>query len=164
MKYDHYNQILDENKNYIWYINSEGFIFKRSKKTNEDYYLKGYMKNGFLTIKVNFKEHRFKNLVAQFFHKEWFPGCLVGLKDGNQNNISITNLYIYSKKCHGKRTGYLSNSKPVIIIENGLIFKYRSVREAAKSLYVSYQTLSDYLNNSFESSVLDKEDRIIRYA
>jgi hypothetical protein len=74
--------------------------------------------------------------------------------DGNPLNCSADNLIIISKSEHGKRTGHLSRSQK--IIANGV--EYMSVRACAKALFVSYQTLLDYINGKYSHSVLDGMD------
>jgi hypothetical protein len=84
--------------------------------------------------------------------------------DGNPRNISIENMRFYSMRLHGKHTGHLSKSRAVVIKDfKKDPIRYRSVREAAKALYCSYQTLLDYLNGSVRKSVLNKWGRKIYY-
>ncbi|WP_143312405.1 NUMOD1 domain-containing DNA-binding protein [Candidatus Izimaplasma bacterium ZiA1] len=78
--------------------------------------------------------------------------------DGDSRNLTVTNIKWISKSEAGKLSGHLSRSKPVIVrkkySKESII--YRSVRSAAKSLNVSYQTVLDYLNkkNRPKNSVL----------
>lgn len=164
MSYEHYNQTLDESERFIWYANSRGYVFKRSKKTNKDYYLKGYLKGKFLAFKIHNKEYIGKNLIAQIFHKKYYKGAYVGLLNDDPFDISITNIYIYSQREHAKKVAHLAKAMPVIIKNNDEVKEFRSVRAAAKYLFVSYQTLLDYLKNDVKFSVLEKKDRVIEYA
>ena len=54
-------------------------------------------------------------------------------------------------------TGPMSRSQAVVVQDKGRKPKeYSSIRKAAKALYVSYQTLLDYLTGKYKSSVLNK--------
>ena len=66
------------------------------------------------------------------------------------------NLEVVSLKELGKRTGYISKSKRVVEVKNGEIIRdWPSSRKAAKELYISYQTVSDYCNNKVESPMFN---------
>lgn len=166
-EFEHYSLKIDESDKYIWYASTKGYIYKILKSSLEGekrFIVKntimvyGYLKSGYRTIKVRNKENRMSQLLARTFLKDWYPGCCVGYKDNDPTNLDIRNLYIYSMRTHGKKTGYKSKSMPVIVTRKNPkeTIKYRSVREAAKALYVSYQTLSDYLNGTVKNSVIDK--------
>jgi hypothetical protein len=164
MRYEHYSYKVDESDYAIWYADTRGFIFKKYKKSGITKIVKGYVREGFRVVKINYVECRFSRVIARAFMKNYQEDLLIGYKDGNRDNCSLQNLFLYSRRTHGKKTGYLSKSTPVIVKD----FKkdpieYRSVREAAKHLYVSYQTLLDYLAGRVDHSVLAKWGRKIYY-
>ncbi len=161
MNYDHYSYKVDESSHAIWYADTRGFILKKYKKSGITRLVKGYIKRGFRVVKINYKECRFARVIARTFMKNYQDDLLIGYKDGNKENCSLQNLYLYSRRQHGKKTGYLSNSVPVIVDDSKGRKEYRSVRCAAKHLYVSYQTLLDYLAGRVEHSVLEKQGRKI---
>ena len=156
--FEHYSVLIYENNRFLYYLNSSGLYYKVSKKTSEHYILKGYIHKGFRTFKINNKSFRAKNLVASVFLKNYKPGMVVEVIDGNQDNISVTNLKLSTYQKHGLLHGHKSNSRKVVIIDkNNNKTIYQSGRKAAKALFVSYQTLYDYLNNKvrYNSVVLD---------
>lgn len=167
--FQHYSVKITESRVFVWYVNSEGFVYKIIKSTitptfsGSKIMLPGYVKNGFKMIKVRSKEYKLSHLVASKFIKGYYPGCCVNYKDNNKLNCNVENLFIYSKSEHGKNTGYRSKAKAVIIKKNGINKVYRSVREAAKAIYVSYQTLLDYLAGIYKTSVIDDLDLKIKY-
>jgi len=164
MNYDHYSYKIDESNNAIWYADTRGFIFKKYKKSGITKIVKGYIKKGFRVVKINYVECRFSRVIAKAFMKNYHDDLLIGYKDNNKENCSLQNLYLYSRRTHGKRTGHLSNSTPVVVQDlNKDPIEYRSVREAAKHLYVSYQTLLDFLSDKVNHSVLVKRGRKIYY-
>lgn len=157
-EYEHYSQLIYENSRFLFYIHSSGLYYKVSKKTNKHYLIKGFMKEGFRTFKINGTQARAKNLVASVFMKDWKPNMIVEVIDGDQDNICVTNLKLSTYRKHGCLTGHRSRSRKVVVIDkdnNKTV--YRSGRQAAKALYVSYQTLFDYLNNKVRHrSIIDE--------
>lgn len=156
---------IQESSIWIWYINTDAQVYRVPKNVvnkcyhyktrkaipeSEKRYNKPYIKRGRLVIKINNKEFSVGQLMIKSFSKKYrnSRNFCVGYKDGNKLNCKADNLVVYSYKLHGKNTGYLSKSKPVMIrkkhTKNNQ--KFRSVREAAKHLNVSYQTLLDYID------------------
>lgn len=163
--YEHFSCRIHESDRYIWYAHSSGYFYKILKSNQKRIDLKGHIKDGDMVIKIgNGKAVLGKHLIAKYFYRNYHPGLCIQLIDGNPRNINIDNMRFYTLKHHGKLTGHLANSKAVIIKDfKKDPIRYRSVREAAKALYCSYQTLSDYLNGSVRRSVLNKWGRKIYY-
>lgn len=104
---------------------------------------------------VGFIARRAARLVAV----AWVPNPLnkevVQQIDGDFTNIHPSNLKWISLSMHGMTTGYsIKRSKPVEMVdENGAVIeKFESVRDAAKELNISYQTVSDYCKNNVKKS------------
>lgn len=144
-KFEHYQVRIAESDRYIWYANSKGFVYKVLKSNGKVIQLSGYQKRGFKITKVRGYEENLSHLIASTFMRNYYDGCLIGYKDGDKSNCNVENLFIYSREEHGKNTGYLSKGKGVLLVKDGKKKRYRSVREAAKSIHVSDQTLLDYL-------------------
>jgi len=163
--YEHFSCRIHESDRYIWYAHSSGYFYKILKSTQKRIDLKGHVKEGDLVIKIGSdKALLAKHLIAKHFYRKYYPGVCIELIDGNPRNISIENMRFYSMRLHGKHTGHLSKSRAVVIKDfKKDPIRYRSVREAAKALYCSYQTLLDYLNGSVRKSVLNKWGRKIYY-
>ena len=128
----------------------DGTVMSTALKNYSEKALKPYLKRGKATVKVNNGERAVKNLVAKYFVDGYRPGDYVETVDGNPWNCAAKNLRLYTQREHGQRTGHRSRAKR--IIANGI--EYRSIRECAKALHVSYQTLLDYLNGGVKHSVL----------
>ena len=165
MKHKYYSRLVDENNDFLYYVNSSGYVYRVSKRNPKIiYYIKGYKKNNNIAVKIRSKEYLLKHLIASKFYDKYYPGICIGFKDNDFTNCCIDNLYFYSMKRHGKLTGGLtSKCKKVIVKQFGTCKEFSSVRSAAKYLYCSYQTLSDYLNGKFKKSVLSKHGRSIVY-
>ena len=162
--FEHYSLMVAESDKKIWYANSNGSVTSMLKSIGKSLNIHPFNKGGHATVKINGKETRLSRLIASTFFRNFNPELRVGYKDGNRFNCSIENLYLYTQRIHGKRTGYMSRSKSVIVKESRQEpVEYRSVREAAKHLYVSYQTLLDYLGGDVKHSVLKKRGRKIWY-
>ena len=139
-----------EGKRFYYSVREDGAVFKTSKVRYIESRAAVYIKRGKATVKINQKEYTLKNLVARHFVPEYCDGDYVEVIDGDPLNCSADNLRLYTQAEHGRRTGHRSRSRKVIA--NGV--KYRSVREAAKALYASYQTVLDYMNGRAKHSVL----------
>lgn len=160
--FEHYSIKYDESNKYIWYCSSRGYVYKflkSAQKSDLDFskpiLVNGYMHHGFRTIKIQNKQKRLSHLIGSLFLKDYYPGCLIGFKDNDPNNLAVPNMFVYSYKEHGLKTGYKAKSMPVVIEKNNKRVTHRSVRSAAKTLNVSYQTLSDHLNGTVVHSVID---------
>lgn len=137
-------------KVFYYSVCENGTVIKTSRKLYKESKVKPYLKRGHAVVKINGKEHTLKNLVASKFIESYRKGDYVEVIDGDPFNCHVRNLRLYSQAEHGRRTGYRSSSQPVIV--NGV--EYRSIRECAKALHVSYQTVLDYLSGDIKHSVL----------
>jgi len=162
-KYKHKNYVSDglfwsrintKCKKYIYSVREDGKVLQCSKEDYSEKYVTVFLKKGHATVKIDKRECRLKNLVAEHFLQGWRSGLPVECIDGNPFHCDVKNLRVYSKKEHGVNTGWKSRSQAVII--NGV--KYRSIREGAKAIYTSYQTISDYLSGNVKHSCLDGYD------
>ncbi len=96
---------------------------------------------------------------ARIVAEVWVPNPhqkqVVHQIDGDFMNIHPSNLKWISKTLHGMTTGYsLKRSKPVEMIDESgrVIESFESVRDAAKELNLSYQTVSDYCKNKVKKN------------
>ena len=131
-------------KIFDYYVGDDGSLFRRAKGNGVEQSVAVYLKGGHATVKVYGREYRVKNLVARFHIRGHRYGDYVECIDGNPLNCDVRNLRLYTHSEHGKRTGWKSSSQGVSV--DGI--QYRSIRQAAKSLYVSHQTLYDYMRGA----------------
>lgn len=134
--------------------------FGRFRKLNKKgyRYIKPYRKHNrtLYVIKINYKEQNCARLVANAFIKQLKDDEKVFHKNRMEFDNYFRNLEIVSRKELGEKTGYLSNSKRVVLIKNGEIKRYyKSSREAARKLFISYQTAADYCNNKIKKKMYD---------
>lgn len=166
MNNEHFRKLdlrkIDESDRYIWYVSSTGRFFRHCPNIDKWKELTGNLNDK--EIKINFVLYTKARLVAKHFHPKFDQSLCVGFLDGNQDNIHISNLYLYTKRQHGKNSGWKSRSRKVAIKEKYQDPQtFRSVRQAAKYLYCSYQTLLDYLDGKVNKSVVDNQKRKIYY-
>ena len=153
---------IDSGKIYDYFACSDGYVLKVTKKTYNESRVCAYYRRGDLSVKINQKEQKLKHIIARAFIPKYKPGMCVTFKDGNRYNCAATNLLVYNKRELGEKTGHMSRARDIkIMFPDGEIKHYRSIRQAAKDLYVSYQTLADYIKGSTKSSVLS-EYKIIK--
>ena len=153
-----YKRLPMSGKVYIYSVGDNGSIIKTSRKQYIETTVKPYFKRGKLTVKIANKEYTVKHLVAAAFLDGYKKGMSVCHKDGNPNNCAADNLVIVGRQELGRLTGGDSGRKPVIY--NGV--EYYSIRECAKVLYCSRNTLLNHLAGNVKNSVLDGID--VKYA
>lgn len=139
--------------------------FRRIGKTKINY-LKPYFRNCYenkrnrphtLIVKMKiddkFKEFNCNKTIAELFIRPLQPNEVVVCKNGDRSDIRVSNLFITTKSQLGKITGHkTSKSKKVYYFDNtGYRQSFRSARECAKQLGVSYQTILDYCHNRVEN-------------
>lgn len=121
--------------------------FRKWQKKNYRY-LKPFNHQGVYVIKINGKPKSCARLVANYHIRPVKENEVVYHKNKLEFDNFVRNLKIISREELGKKTGHISNCRRVVEIKNNeIIREWRSARRAAKELYVSYQTVSDYCNN-----------------
>ena len=143
---------IGSGKMYEYAVCEDGSVVKCSRVHYSETEVKPYLRRGAVVVKVNGRELLLKNLVAQHFLKGYRNGMLVECIDSDPFNCCVGNLRTYTMQEHGQRTGWRSGRSQRVVADG---VEYRSLRECAKSLYVSYQTLADYLDGAIRHSVLD---------
>ncbi len=138
-------------KRFLYSVREDGRVFRTSRKTLKEATVKPYLSKGHAAVKINGREYRLKNLVAQHFIEGYRPGDYVETLGGDPFRCAVWNLRLYSQMEHGQKTGWLC-SQSRRIIANGV--EYRSIRACAAALHVSYQTIHDYLAGRVRRSVL----------
>ncbi len=113
-----------------------------------------------LFVNLGSKAYLAKKVIANAFLENPNNYTCVLQLDNDYKNINVNNLKWVSASYIGKITGYKSKSIPVeVITKNKEIKKYRSVRNCAKNMNVSYQTILDYLNKKVKNPMFT-----VRYA
>ena len=107
-------------------------------------------------IEINGKELTVARLVANAFVKPLEDGDMVLHKNKLEFDNFYRNLKVVSKKECGEITGPISGSRRVVLVEGNEIKKmWKSGRKAAKDLFISRQTVSDYCNNRTKKKMLN---------
>lgn len=139
----------------IFKAGSNGIIIRAWIKTMREDCVKPFMKNNIAYVKIAGKTMILKSIIAECFIPGFRKGDRVICKDGNEFNCALDNLKVITKSEQGRNTGYLSRSIPVQITINGDVIEYRSISEAAKALYISDETLRQFLYGKINKSVLE---------
>lgn len=144
-------------------VYADGTITRTWKKSMVEEKVKPFISHGKLTVKCGGRQFIVKHLVASAFLKDYQKGASVICVDGNNWNCCEENLCVVPKKMLGRITGWKARSQGILIKkENEKNFRaYRSIREAAKALNCSYQTLIDYINSKNKHSILEGVQFII---
>ncbi len=142
---------------YEYYIGTDGLIHRLTRKSGKESIMRGTLKRGTVVIRINGKHESIKKIVAHAF----IPRSRVGrwvIKhiDGDPWNNAVENLQLIPQREYSRITGPMSGSQRIeVITPEGERKDYSSIRKAAKDLFVSYQTILDYMSGSYKSSVLD---------
>lgn len=149
-------KLISSSRLYDYYVASNGSILKYLRSSYKESTIKGYLHRKRLTVKIQGKEYTVKNLVAKSFMPGYKKGMVVLNIDGNPWNNAVDNLELISQREYNRITGPMATSQRIeVFTPDGKRKVYSSIRKAAKDMYVSYQTILDYMKGSYRSSVLD---------
>lgn len=115
-------------------------------------YLKTFRKGSLQIIKLTIagigKDYNVGKLVVESFVRKLNDDEVVYHKNGIISDNQLSNLEITTRSEAGKRTGWQSCRKSVVMLDSdGIIEKiYKGTRDAANNLFISRQTVSDYCN------------------
>lgn len=141
---------------YDYFACSDGYILRVRKTTYNETRVKEFLKRGTVIVKINYKEMAVKSIIAKCFIPGDHSGMIINHKDGNPWNNSVDNLSFISKKDFFNRIECNAKAESIeITAPDGRVKVYPSIRKAAKALFVSYQTILDYLNGKYKSSILN---------
>ena len=137
-------------------VYSDGRVTRTWKKSMTEELVSVYLSKGKAMVKCGGKDYILKHVVATSFLPEYRKGASVVCVDGNEWNCNVDNLCVMSNRQLGRLTGYKSKSQAVQVtdLRTGTTQTYRSIREAAKSLHCSYQTVLDFMNGKSKNSCL----------
>lgn len=130
--------------------------FRKKKLKNGYRYLKPFRKANLLQVKIKDKDINCARLVANAFIKKLSRKDCVYHKNKNVSDNYYRNLEIVTLKELGKRTGHRSKSQRVVEVKGDEIIRaWPSARKAAKDLFISYQTVTDYCNNKVKKPMFN---------
>lgn len=146
-----YKEIWKQIDNTKYEISNYGNIRRIYQNVAKD--LKTYRKGSICITKITLKNGKRKEinigkLVAETFIRKLKANEVIYHKNGYILDNRIENLEIITKKEQGKRTGFLSRQRAIVMLDkDGVINRvFKGTREAAKELFISRQTVSDYCN------------------
>lgn len=150
-------KLLKNNAGKEYFLHTSGIVGVRYKNGKERMLKSWLNSNGDAMVRVSTKQYKLKNLVAKAVFLYYKKGLAVLHKDRNAMNCDYKNLIVTTPSKLGKATGHLANkSMPVKAFIGGEWCRFRSVRQGAKALGWSYQTLLDYLNGKHKNAFLEK--------
>ena len=137
-------------------VYDSGLVTRTYKKSIREVRVAVYMRRGKACVKCGQKEFILKHLVASKFLPDYKKGMPVICVDGDEMNCNVENLCIMSNAQLGRLTGWQATAQAIKVKNKttGKVKTFRSVREAAKSLNCSYQTVLDYLKGTYKNSCL----------
>lgn len=120
-------------------------------------YLKTFRKGSIQVIKLHIdkkeKVYNVAKLVIETFNRKVNREEVVYHKNGIISDNRLSNLQIISRSEAGKMTGWKSRRKSVVMLDSeGVITRiFKGTRDAAKKLFISRQTVSDYCNRKVKN-------------
>lgn len=146
-------------------VSNYGRFRKQLKKGYR--YLTPFKKNNLYIVKIKDKDMNCARLVANAFIKKLTSNDRVYHKNKMAFDNRYWNLKILSLNELGYITGYRSKSRRVVEVKSREIIRsWSSARKAAKDLFISYQTVTDYCNNKVEKPMFNlmwEKDYFRRY-
>lgn len=147
-----------DKQRYWFSVSEDGKVLRTNKKTYNEVIVPPFYKKGkTAAVKVNGKEQLIKHLVAAAFLVGYESGMGIFHKDGCEKNCSADNLVLVSRSDLGRMTGAMMQRRTPVKLLNlatAEVCTYASIREAARSLFCSYQTVIDYINGRVKNSAL----------
>ena len=122
-------------------------------------YLKTFKKGSMYAIKLTIngkgKDYNVAKLVTKFFNRSLKEQEVVYHRNGIISDNRLCNLEIIPRAEAGKRTGWQSRRKAIVMLDkNGIIDKiFKGTRDAADKLFISRQTVSDYCNKKVKKPI-----------
>lgn len=137
-------------------VYSDGRVTRTWKKSMVEELVSVYLNKGKAKLTCGNKEFVLKHVVAAAFLPEYRKGAAVICIDRNELNCSVDNLCVMNSKQLGKLTGHMAKAYVVNVtdLRTGKTKRFRSVREAAKALYCSCQTVLDYMKGKIKKGIL----------
>ena len=143
---------LDHDNRYQ--VSNLGRVRKKLKKGYR--YLKPFRKRNMYVVKMNYETFNLGRLVAHYFIRPLTKEDKVYHKNKLEFDNFYRNLKIMSASEVGKRTGHIGRSRAVVEIKNNeIVRRWRSSREAEKTLFINHQTICDYCNNKVKKPMLN---------
>lgn len=124
-------------------------------------YLKTFRKGSIQVIKLHIdgreKDYNVAKMVIEIFDRKVKAEEVVYHKNGIISDNRLSNLQIITRLEAGKKTGWQSHRKSIVMLNNeGVITKvFKGTRDAAKNLFISRQTVSDYCNKRVKNPMYD---------
>ena len=142
-------------------LNPQNFVKHKKEIENKYRYLKTFRKGSIQVIKLHIdekgKDYNVAKLVIETFNRKLKAEEVAYHKNGIISDNRLSNLQITTRSEAGKRTGWQSHRKSIVMLDNeGVIIKvFKGTRDAAKNLFISRQTVSDYCNKRVENPMYD---------
>lgn len=124
----------------------------RRKYKHKYRYLKTFRKGSLqiikLTINCKRKDYNVAKLIVEAFVRKLNDGEVVYHKNGIISDNKLSNLEITTKVEAGRRTGWQSHRKGIVMLDDkGIISRvFKGTRDASDKLFISRQTVCDYCN------------------
>jgi hypothetical protein len=137
---------LQAGERYLYSVRSDGQVLRTNKKNYAETVVKPYSCNGKRVVAIRRKKYNVDALVAKNFLADYKPQCIIQHLNGDEWDCDKDNLRIISRADFNARATLKSATegkhlRPLII--DGVY--YPSVRAAARGVYVTLQTLKNYL-------------------
>lgn len=119
-------------------------------------YLKTFRKGSIQIIKLHInekdKDYNVAKLVIESFNRKLKQDEVVYHKNGIISDNRLSNLEITTRSEAGKRTGWQSHRKAIVMLDKEGVIKeiFKGTRDAAEKLFISRQTVSDYCNKKIK--------------
>lgn len=141
--HDDFSLVCASSRRRIWRVSTRGVVTSEDRFSGKTMILKNSLHSGLVRVAIGpLKDPELKRVMWKTFIGEIPKGSCVAVINGDETDCRVENLKLI--KLAEVDSAIAGKSKRMAVVAKGR--RYESVREAAKSLNCSYQTLSDYLN------------------
>lgn len=154
-------RFVDEKKGEYWKEYRDGYFFsnfcraKHVYKNGSEYLLCPYIhkSSGKTVLKIHGQAHTVSKIIYELFVGTIPDGYNIIHKNKIRSDNSLANLRLATRRETGLHYG--NRNRKVIIYDAINDCYYKSTREAAKKLFISRQTVSDYCNRKRKNPMFD---------
>lgn len=154
-------RLVDEKKGEYWKEYVDGYFFsnfgraKHVYKNGSEYLLSPYIHktSGKTVLKIHGQAHTVSKIVYELFVGPVPSGYNIIHKNKVRSDNSLVNLQLATPRETGLHYG--NRNRKAIIYDATNDCYYKSTREAAKKLFISRQTVSDYCSGKRKNPMFD---------
>jgi hypothetical protein len=157
----HYSWLIHENKRSLYYAFSSGYVYRCNKEDikpaggvppSKWVRLRPKLKNSTWCVQIDHKYYPLKQIIAKSFTRAWQPNYRIYFKDMDEKNCNVNNLIIKQYSIEQNK----GRHRAIEFLIDGEWKEFKSIKEAARALYVSVSTMKRFIYGWYADPTNDK--------